>query len=331
MGMSKEQWNNEVKRFQQRQQRRRENFERDWKAQTKESVLRRYGTDPLVSFGAGVAKLPSDLTEMVIPNNQFSNWWEGNINEARDSMQTESLVNQRNQLKELFSKSKGQINQDILNFIADNPRVGLNYLAELGIPAKGILKAGNLVRKAGSEKEILDIIKAKGDVAFTTSQLVNDLRDASQYSDNKNQYQIDNINNASKNLLNKWQEEAYLKYPLYQSKQRNGENDIEEANKILSSLPIGYNDDRLNFIRYGETSLKESKGDISNPNYLAEIAIPREYAKQLLLRGQKKQLEQSGNYRNDVGINPNKLQWGIYKSKESLGNLQHQYRRLNNG
>lgn len=331
MGMSKEQWNNEVKKFQQKQQRRRENFERNWQAQTNESVLRQYGTDPLVSLGAGVAKLPSDLTEMVVPNNQFSNWWEGNINEARDSMQTESLVNQRNQLKELLSQSKGQINQEILNFIADNPRVGLNYLAELGIPTKGILKAGNLMRKAKSEQEMLDILKAKGDVAFIVSQLANDERDASQYLDNKNQHQIDDINNASKKLFNQYQEENYLQRPLYNSKQRNGENDIEQANKILSSLPIGYDDDRLNFIRYGETSLKESKGDLSNPNYLAEIAIPREYAKQLLLRGQKKQLEQSGNYRNDVGINPNKLQWSIDKSKESLENLQNHYRRLNNG
>lgn len=331
MGMSKEQWNNEVKKFQQRQQRRKENFERDWQAQTNESVLRQYGTDPLVSLGAGVVKLPSDLTEMVVPNNQFSNWWEGNINEARDSMQTESLVNQRNQLKELFSKSKGQINQEILNFIADNPRVGLNYLAELGIPTKGILKAGNLVRQAKSEKEILDIVKAKGDVIFGGSQLINDINDSSHYLDNKNQQQINNINNASKNLLNQWQEEVYLKQPLYNSKQLNGENDIEEANNILSNLPIGYDDDRLNFIRYGETSLKESKGDISNPDYLSNVAIPREYAKQLLLRGQKKQLEQSGNYRNDVGINPNKLQWSIDKSRESLEKLQSQYRRLNNG
>lgn len=331
MGMSKEQWNNEVRKFQQRQQRRRENFERDWQAQTKESILRQYGTDPLVSLGAGVAKLPSDLTEMVVPNNQFSNWWEGNINEARDSMQTESLVNQRNQLKELLSQSKGQINQEILNFIADNPRVSLNYLAELGIPTKGILKAGNLMRKAKSEQEMLDILKAKGDVAFMMSQIANDGRDASQYLDNKNQHQIDDINNASKKLFNQYQEENYLQRPLYNSKQRNGENDIEQANKILSSLPIGYDDDRLNFIRYGETSLKESKGDLSNPNYLAEIAIPREYARQLLLRGQKKQLEQSGNYRNDVGINPNKLQWSIDKSRESLENLQNHYRRLNNG
>lgn len=331
MGMSIEQWNNEVRKFQQRQQRRRENFEREWKAQTKESILRQYGTDPLVSLGAGVAKLPSDLTEMVVPNNQFSNWWEGNINEARDSMQTESLVNQRNQLKELLSQSKGQINQEILNFIADNPRVSLNYLAELGIPTKGILKAGNLMRQAKSEQEMLDILKAKGDVTFMMSQIANDERDASQYLDNKNQHQIDDINNASKKLFNQYQEENYLQRPLYNSKQRNGENDIEQANKILSSLPIGYDDDRLNFIRYGETSLKESKGDLSNPNYLAEIAIPREYAKQLLLRGQKKQLEQSGNYRNDVGINPNKLQWSIDKSKESLENLQNHYRRLNNG
>lgn len=331
MGMSKEQWNNEVRKFQQRQQRRRENFERDWQAQTKESILRQYGTDPLVGLGAGVAKLPSDLTEMVVPNNQFSNWWEGNINEARDSMQTESLVNQRNQLKELLSQSKGQINQEILNFIADNPRVGLNYLAELGIPTKGILKAGNLMRKANSEQEMLDILKAKGDAAFIVSQIANDERDASQYLDNKNQNQIDDINNASKKLFNQYQEENYLQRPLYNSKQRNGENDIEEANKILSGLPIGYDDDRLNFIRYGETSLKESKGDISNPNYLAEIAIPREYAKQLLLRGQKKQLEQSGNYRNDVGVNPNKLQWSIDRSQKSLENLQNHYRRLNNG
>ena len=282
MGMTKQEWNNEVRAYQRRKEIARQNFENAWEAQGKESVLRRYITDPLVGAGAGLAKLPADAVEMVAPNNQFSNWWENGINEARDSMQTNSLVDSRNKFKELLSQTKGQITPEVLNYLKENPRLGLNYLAELGIPSRNILKAGALLRSTNNA-DLLNVLKAKGDIAFIGSQLGNDLTDSSNYLKNSHNAQASAITDQYQQL----KKDIYSYNPaVNRYRIESGLADLEEAKNLRDSLP---SEDYIRF-RYG--SAPEGR----DADYMRDIAPIQDRINLLESRGNYKQAQQA--YKN---------------------------------
>lgn len=154
-------------------------------------------TDLGVSFTAGAAKLPADVGNLIVPDNPASEWWERTVNKGRDFLQREELVRRRNELDAYrASITDADGNFDIPHFIAysfqNYPDVAANYVAELGLPTKGVVKgAVKLTQNVGKVGKYmgrtgdLSPVGALGYVAATHAAIKNDLTPTFQFDQAK--------------------------------------------------------------------------------------------------------------------------------------------------
>lgn len=111
---------------------------------SEEKLLWNYLTDGLVSLGAGVLKLPSDIGNLF--DAEWANDWEEFVNKYRNSMQTDELNKERESAIQYLKDNPN----DYFNALKQFPRATAYYLLEQGVPIGSAVKGLKGI-KAGAE------------------------------------------------------------------------------------------------------------------------------------------------------------------------------------
>lgn len=107
---------------------------------------------------------------------------ENKINYYRDKVQSEELVNQRNKIADYYAKNG--FNKEFYNLLVSNPKVGVNYLGEIGLPVnistklaqKGIMYAGGSIGQSFKYAPALAYIANKINPTERAVQIYNDVK-----------------------------------------------------------------------------------------------------------------------------------------------------------
>lgn len=108
--------------------------------------------DNMVGVSAGLLNIPADISS-IIPNKtsqEFSTWWENNITQARNSLQSNELLKQRELAQKMLNS-----NTSLKEVITNYPEATLSYLTELGIPTKAMVTAGMKIPKYAEQGNTL--------------------------------------------------------------------------------------------------------------------------------------------------------------------------------